>query len=237
MFMKRVISYVPSSHTKTKEATAFIGLRYISNALWIGGTALGVTAQRNYGVDPFVACSTLAASVATVEYAGTNIATKVFSGSMDANSSEEDVGILTRISKDTSAGVYSAWAGAMSAVEINNSLGLPNTRKRRVAQSGLYGAGVSLWSSQIPPFKQGQDALIQTAEAALENPLEGAIGGLAVSLAFFGGSRAYRKFREKREAKKPIKVEVERKPIDKKVGASVLAVLAYGAYVNKNNKR
>jgi hypothetical protein len=94
-----------------------------------------------------------------------------------------------------------------------------------------------LWSSQIPPFKQGQDALIQTAEAALENPLEGAIGGLAVSLAFFGGSRAYRKFREKREAKKPIKVEVERKPIDKKVGASVLAVLAYGAYVNKNNMR
>lgn len=200
----------PISEVKkgAKEAVAFAVLRGISNAIWIGGTAAGIAAQRKLGVDPFLACSTIAASVTAVEYAGTNVAVRMFErdeldpdeiqpSEIDGNENK-----IPGFTKELFAAGYSAWSGAMSAVEVNNTAGLPNTSTRRLTQSAIYGASVSLWASPLPGFKQGQDGILEAAEYAIENPVQGATVGAIGSVAIYGALRGWKNFRESRKARK-----------------------------------
>lgn len=182
----------------SKESATFIGLRYGSNALWLGGTAIGIYAQRKYGLDPAATMAAVGLSVGATEFAGTEFAVKAFDhGGKDVDLDGPKEKLSSRMLKNVVALGYTAWSGAMSAVKVNNSLGLESTRKRRIVQSAVYGAAVSLWSLPIM-----QDVAIEAGEEVLDNPVEWLSGGAVGSLVVYGVVKATQVARHRRRIKK-----------------------------------
>ena len=76
--------------------------------------------------------------------------------------------------KDGVALAAAAYQGAGAGVEVNDSLGLPNTRLRRRIQAAVYAGAVSLWASP---------ALTETGEAGLDQLINHPVRSTTVALA------------------------------------------------------
>lgn len=179
-----------------KEGGSFAGFRLISNSLWICGTAAGIAAQEKLGVPWPVTSAAIATSVTAIEYKGSEIARTSFSRDEIATTAlPENASRARRILRGASIAIkevlttsYAGWAGAMSAVEINNLLGVRSTDVRRKWQSLVYGVGVSGWSL---PFMR--DTAISIVEYARDNPVESTASGAAGSAALYGTMKLMRK--------------------------------------------
>lgn len=178
-----------------KKGLSFGILRGISNATWIGGTVASIAVQEKLGVPWQVAAPLVGGTVASIELYGSGVAERIFNDGVNEYTDKSHSSrweraryLASRATRDAVGLGYSAWAGAMSAVELNNTLRLQSNRKRRVAQSAAYGAGVASWSL---PF--ARKAAISSIEFALEHPLEGAVGGLAISGILYAGMECAKK--------------------------------------------
>lgn len=179
-----------------KEGGSFAGFRFISNSLWIGGTAASILAQEKFGVPWPVTSTAIAASVTGIEYKGSGIARRSFSrDEVTTTPLPENASRAKRILRGASVAIrevlttgYAGWAGAMSAVEVNNLLGVRTTDTRRKWQSLVYGVGVGGWSL---PFMR--DTAISIVEYARDNPVESTLLGAAGSAALYGTMKLARK--------------------------------------------
>lgn len=167
-----------------KEGAAFAGLRYFDNALWFGGAALGLYVENKFGVPAAAVAPATAATVGAIEYGVSEVAVGLFAE--DAPDTSEKSSKFGAVAKEVTALGYAAWGGSTSAVELNNSLGLESTKKRRAAQAATYGVAVSLWTTNLPGFKQGKDVLYAGWEYFVENPAEAIGVGVVGSTAVFG---------------------------------------------------
>lgn len=178
-----------------KGGVSFGVLRGISNAIWIGGTAASIAAQEKLGVPWQVAAPAVGVSVASIEMYGSKVATRIFKGETNHQAPKEARSRIQRLKHSASYIVresiglgYSAWAGAMSAVEVNSVLKLESSQKRRTAQSTTYGVGVAAWSLPI-----AREPAINLWEYTLEHPVSGSAGLVAGSLALFAAMEGVKK--------------------------------------------
>ncbi len=179
-----------------REGGSFAGFRLVSNSLWIGGTAAGILAQERLGVPWPVTSAAIATSVTAIEYKGSEIARRSFSrDEVAATTLPENASRARRIIRGASVAIrevlttgYAGWAGAMSAVEVNNLLGVRSTDARRKWQSLVYGVGVSGWSL---PFMR--ETAVSIVEYARDNPIESTVSGAAGSAALYGTMKLIRK--------------------------------------------
>lgn len=187
-----------------KEGGSFAGFRLASNTLWIGGTAAGILAQERLGVPWPVTSAAIATSVTAIEYKGSEIARRSFSrDEVAVTTLSENASRARRILRGASVAIrevlttgYAGWAGAMSAVEVNNLLGVRTTDARRKWQSLVYGVGVSGWSL---PFMR--ETAISIVEYARDNPIESTVSGVAGSAALYGTMKLARKGADKYHAR------------------------------------
>ncbi|MFO0920421.1 MAG: hypothetical protein U0451_01995 [Candidatus Saccharimonadales bacterium] len=195
---------IQTTGDKLKQGAAFVGLRYFDNALWLGAAASGIFIQEKTGVPSEVAAPAIAIGVTGVEYAVSGQAVKVF-GTGKSEFNEGKLENASNLIKDTLALGYSAWSGSTSTVEFNNSLGLESSKTRRLGQAAIYGIGCSLWTTNLPLFKQGRELVLTGVQEWTENPIEGTAAAGAVSLGVFsifkGIKIARQKFSEHRQSK------------------------------------
>jgi len=178
-----------------KGGVSFGVLRGISNATWIGGTAASIAAQEKLGVPWQVAAPAVGVSVASIEMYGSKVATRIFKGETNHQAPKESRSRLQKLKHSASYVLreslglgYSAWAGAMSAVEVNSVLKLESSQKRRAAQSTTYGIGVAAWSLPI-----AREPAVNLWEYTAEHPVSGSVGLISGSLALFAAMEGVKK--------------------------------------------
>ncbi len=193
---EQAVDRVSNAIDEFKEGGSFAGFRLASNSLWIGGTAAGILAQERLGVPWPITSAAIATSVTAIEYKGSEIARRLFSRDEVATTTlPENASRARRILRGASVAIrevlttsYAGWAGAMSAVEVNNLLGVRTTDARRKWQSSVYGVGVSGWSL---PFMR--ETAMSIVEYARDNPVESTVSGVAGSAALYGTMKLMRK--------------------------------------------
>ncbi len=178
-----------------KGGLSFGALRGVSNATWIGGTAASIAAQEKLGVPWQVAAPAVGASVASIEMYGSKIATRIFDQEKHTESRSKPTTRLRRVgryagyvTREALGLGYSAWAGAMSAVEVNSVLKLESSKTRRMAQSATYGVGVAAWSLPI-----AREPAVDLAKYGFEHPVAGGAGLLASGLAIYASMEGFKK--------------------------------------------
>lgn len=181
---------------KLKQGVAFVGLRYFDNALWLGAAASGIYIQEKTGVPSEVVAPAVAVGVTGIDYTVSRQAVKVF-GTDKSELNESKLENASNFVKDALALGYSAWSGSTSTVEFNNSLGLESSKTRRLGQAAIYGIGCSLWTTDLPLFKQGRELVLTGAQEWIENPIEGTAAAGAVSLGVFSIFKGIKVVREK----------------------------------------
>jgi hypothetical protein len=192
-------SFAANISSSIREGAAFTCLRYFDNALWLGGIGIGLYTQNKFSIPQEVVAAAVATGVFAADYAVSGKAIKTF-GSESSMGDDESANKEKRINdlaKEMSALAYAAWGGSTSTVELNNSLGLESTRKRRALQAGIYGIAASLWTTDIPPFKQGREAALASFDYAVENPVESTAFAAAGSFAIFGLFKGIKAIRHK----------------------------------------
>lgn len=189
------------------EAGAFIGFRAASTTLWLGGIAASYYLRHKYGIGPEISMPTVGAAVTGVEYFGAGQATKVFDhGGKDVEVDTASVmegsakTRLERLGKELGSAAYVAWNGAMSAVKVNNGLGLETTPRRRLYMSSIYGFAVSIYS-----FPVLQEGAVAAAKFTVENPEQGVPTAVVGGGITYGVVRGIQSFREHRREKKQTK--------------------------------
>ncbi len=184
-----------SMREEIRKGITFTGLRYFDNAVWLGGIASGMAIQNKTGMPAAVVAPGVAAGVTAVEYTVSGKAVKLFK--TDEESDESMIGNKGALLKETFALGYAAWAGSTSTVEANNSLGLESNRVRRLGQAAMYGIGTSLWTTNIPLFKQGREGLGSSLDYLLESPVKGTAIGISVSLGIYGVLKGIKSMRQR----------------------------------------
>lgn len=179
-----------------KQGAAFVGLRAFDNALWFGAAAAGIYIQERTGTPTAVVTPAVAAGVTAIDYSISGQALKIFNESTEEHP-ESKFREASRFTKDVAALGYSAWSGSTSTIELNNSLGLESTKSRRLGQAAVYGIGCSLWTTDLPLFKQGRELVFTGAQEWADNPVEGTAVAGAVSLGVFGIFKGIKIAREK----------------------------------------
>lgn len=179
-----------------KQGAAFVGLRYFDNALWFGAAAAGIYVQEKTGTPSMIVAPAVAAGVTAIDYTMSGPALKIFGESTEKNPKSR-FSETSNVTKNVVALGYSAWSGSTSTVELNNSLGLESTKSRRLGQAAVYGIGCSLWTTDLPLFKQGRELVFTGAQEWIENPIEGSAVAGAVSLGVFGIFKGIKIAREK----------------------------------------
>lgn len=187
---------IQTTGDKLKQGAAFVGLRYFDNALWLGAAASGIFMQEKTGIPSEVVAPAIAVGVTGIEYTVSGQAVKVF-GTDKSGLDESKLENTSSLVKDTLALGYSAWSGSTSTVEFNNSLGLESSKTRRLGQAAIYGIGCSLWTTNLPLFKQGRELVLAGAQEWIENPIEGTAAAGAVSLGVFSLFKGIKVARQK----------------------------------------
>lgn len=199
-----------------KQGAAFVALRGFDNALWIGSVAGGIAIEKRYGVPAAIVAPSVATGVTSIGYAVSGQAVRFFrddAPSLENTETDTPENRTGKVLKELSALGYAAWSGATSTVELNNSLGLESTRKRRLGQAAIYGVGTSLWTTNIPPFEQLREVVIDAGNYTIENPIQGtamgALGSLGIFAIMKGIKYGREKFQEFRAARKASKIAAE----------------------------
>ena len=152
--------------------------------------------QEKTGIPSEVVAPAIAVGVTGIEYTVSGQAVKVF-GTDKSGLDESKLENTSSLVKDTLALGYSAWSGSTSTVEFNNSLGLESSKTRRLGQAAIYGIGCSLWTTNLPLFKQGRELVLAGAQEWIENPIEGTAAAGAVSLGVFSLFKGIKVARQK----------------------------------------
>lgn len=166
----------PASANRAAEFARFSAWRYAANAEWVGAIATSVALSGESAPLRIAAASTYGLGTYYLENRQTDFAAQKMEGSYalrDASPVEAPSKL-----KDGVALLAAAYQGAGAGVEVNDSLGLPNTKLRRRIQAGAYAGFIGLWASP---------ALTTTGRFAFEqftdNPARSAVITLAGSIA------------------------------------------------------
>lgn len=148
------------------DAVKFWGFYHAADVLWVGGALAGDTIAEQ-GVNRWVSAIATAAVVAKAEYKLSDIAVETFERPEDI---EKDMGVVRKIGSEIAATAYVAVCGSSNAVKINDSLGIPSTSRRRLAQAATFGTAVGLWVTSIPGFEDGREAVEEYLDDMVESP-------------------------------------------------------------------
>ena len=162
----------------------FAALRYFDNALWLGAVSLSLFLEHEYGFRAIVVAPIAAFTVMLIDFSVSGRSMGVFDQESRSERIAED-SRTSKLVKEIAALGYAAWAGSTSTTAVNTSLGLESSRPRRALQAAVFGIGVSLWATRIPPFLQGRNTVQDLARYALHKPLRAAAVGVFASLIVF----------------------------------------------------
>lgn len=132
-------------NNKAAEFARFSAWRYAANAEWVGAIATSVALSGESAPVRIAAAGTYGLGTYYLENRQTDYAARAMERSYEQRNTKpvESTSIL----KDGIALAAAAYQGAGAGIELNDSLGLPNTKLRRRIQAGAYAGFISLWAS------------------------------------------------------------------------------------------
>lgn len=182
-----------------KRFLGFTLVRQSANVEWAAGIVAGEAAIQTVGANRWATAACVAGGVSVLEYGQSKWTASRIKSSKDKSPVKKS--LVTTAYRELAMFTSASWQGAAATVEVNEAYGVESTPNRMRFQSGIFGAAVGLWLTPIPPFAKLNGLAREGLGYMVENPIESAAAGSALSLGVFGvlrGIKAIRKTLSKR---------------------------------------